>query len=459
MSRHPLHHVRLTTESLEPRNLLSVGGGGSFAAWAGHTSSDDFGNTFSQATEVATTSSTTKQAGKIERSGDVDMFRFVATQTGKMVIRQAASNSRLDSYLYIYSANGQLMARNDDTGASLNSQVEISVVAGNTYYIKAAAYGRSVGSYVVTLENKTAAPTTGTPSTPTTPTTPTTTPTTGTTTSTPTTGAFQIDVTMTGFTAAQQQIVQQAVDRWEEIIVGDLPNVTYQGRVIDDLLIAFSSINIDGTGGVLGQSSATSFRTDTGLPYRGFVQLDTSDVTSMQNSGSLLAVLEHEIAHVLGFGVLWSDLGLLTGSRTSSPGFTGTRAVAEYNAIFGTNVSAVPVEADGGSGTALAHWEESIFGNELMTGWYNSGQTNPLSRITIASLADLGYQVNMSAADNYTTSTRSTLATRSSSSSSSSTSMSLQSWINALMDSTSTRRRFIDQVMTCYGNDTNALMI
>ena len=46
-----------------------------------------------------------------------------------------------------------------------------------------------------------------------------------------------------------------------------------------------------------------------------------------------------------------------------------------------------------------------MLGNELMTGWINSGQSNPLSRITIASLADLGYQVNLSAADTYTAST------------------------------------------------------
>jgi hypothetical protein len=42
-----------------------------------------------------------------------------------------------------------------------------------------------------------------------------------------------------------------------------------------------------------------------------------------------------------------------------------------------------------------------VFANELMTGWYNAGRANPISRITVASLADLGYQVNMAAADSY----------------------------------------------------------
>ena len=79
-----------------------------------------------------------------------------------------------------------------------------------------------------------------------------------------------------------------------------------------------------------------------------------------------------------------------------------SHATAEYNAIFHTSATSVPVENTGGSGTADAHWRESVFGNELMTGWLNSGITNPLSRITVASMADLGYQVNMNAADSYT---------------------------------------------------------
>lgn len=462
MTRRSPTRVRLAAESLEPRNLLSAGPTGFTGYWAGRTVSDDYGNTMAQAAQIAiTNNNSATQSGKIERAGDVDIFRFVAAQSGTLVVQQAASSgSRLDSYLYVYSAQGQLLGRNDDTASSLNSRVEIAVVAGRTYYLKAAAYGRSVGSYILSLAPSGQAspgttPTTpATPTTPTTPTPPTTTPT-STDTTTTTTGSFQIDVTMTGFTAAQQQIIQRAVDRWEEIIVGDLPNVTSQGRVIDDLAIAFSAITVDGTGGVLGQAAATAFRSGSGLPYRGYVQLDTSDVASMQNAGTLLSVLEHEIAHVLGFGVLWESMGLLSGTRTSSPGYTGANAVAAYNSLFGTNVSSIPVEADGGSGTALAHWEESVLGNELMTGWINTGQSNPLSRITIASLADLGYQVNLAAADTYTASNTSTSVARSLSS----LTTSRQSWAALYTEPASTRRRAIDQVMTGFGQDIRSLII
>jgi hypothetical protein len=356
---------------------------------------DDYGNTMAQATALSLSESGSGvQSGKIEKAGDVDVFSIVAPVTGTMTIQQAAATgSKLDSVVYVYSSSGQLLAQNDNSGASRNSLVEFDVVAGSTYYVKAAARGTSTGAYNLQLSTEAA------------------------TTTTPSEDGFQIDVTITGMTDAEEAIVEQAVTRWEQIIVGDLPDVTYRGQAIDDVQIAISGITIDGSGSVLGQSSVTAVRSDSCLPCAGYIQLDTADVATMLSNGSLLGVLEHEIAHVLGFGVIWSELGLLTGSNTSNPGFTGANAVAEYNSIFGTSASAVPVEADGGSGTALSHWDESVFDNELMTGWYNSGETNALSRITVASMADLGYQVNMAAADSYTaptsTSTTSVVTTSS----------------------------------------------
>ena len=59
------------------------------------------------------------------------------------------------------------------------------------------------------------------------------------------------------------------------------------------------------------------------------------------------------------------------------------------------------VENTGGAGTADAHWRESVFGNELMTGFVDAG-VNPLSRVTVASMGDLGYTVNLADADPYT---------------------------------------------------------
>jgi hypothetical protein len=61
----------------------------------------------------------------------------------------------------------------------------------------------------------------------------------------------------------------------------------------------------------------------------------------------------------------------------------------------------VPVEAGGGLGTALSHWRESVFDKEIMTGFLDSSG-NVLSRLSIASMADLGYQVDITTADAYT---------------------------------------------------------
>jgi hypothetical protein len=44
----------------------------------------------------------------------------------------------------------------------------------------------------------------------------------------------------------------------------------------------------------------------------------------------------------------------------------------------------VPVESSGGSGTRDAHWRESVFTNELMTGYAGPGRDLPLSRMTIS---------------------------------------------------------------------------
>ena len=62
--------------------------------------------------------------------------------------------------------------------------------------------------------------------------------------------------------------------------------------------------------------------------------------------------------------------------------------------------SSVPLETGGGPGTAGSHRSEAVFGNELMTG-YISGAPDPLSILTVATLQDVGYTVNYSAADFY----------------------------------------------------------
>jgi len=105
--------------------------------------------------------------------------------------------------------------------------------------------------------------------------------------------------------------------------------------------------------------------------------------------------------HVLGFGTLWGDAGLVVGEGSSDPWFRGVHArdlMATRNGGAAYTGTPVPVEAGGGAGTRDVHWRESVFDHELMTGWVDAN-TNPLSATTIGSLQDLGYVVDASRAD------------------------------------------------------------
>lgn len=211
------------------------------------------------------------------------------------------------------------------------------------------------------------------------------------------------------FTAAQQ--------RWQEVIVRGITDVSVPPTppclpagadplpaVVDDLIIDVAVVAIDGDGGVLGQAGPTCVSTGNGLAIHGVMEFDEDDVASLLSEGSFDQVILHEMAHVLGVGTLWdlSSIGnprnLITGAGSSNPRYVGGRGVAENSTLGRTGT--VPVEAGGGPGTRDAHWRESTFDDEIMTGYLNTG-FNPLSRLTIGSLADLGYHVDLGAADAY----------------------------------------------------------
>jgi hypothetical protein len=210
---------------------------------------------------------------------------------------------------------------------------------------------------------------------------------------------------------------ESAASRWETLITGDLSNVLIQNQavscapalneVIDDLLIFMDIVPIDGAGGILGQAGPCYYRSTGHLPITGMMQFDVDDLAALHTSGQLEQVILHEMGHVLGIGSYWNAFGLLNPSNCSAtspdPYFSGASAVAAFDAAGGTTYlgNKVPVENTGGAGTVCSHWRESVLDNELMTGWLNAG-TNPLSAITVESLADMGYTVNAAGADAYT---------------------------------------------------------
>jgi hypothetical protein len=215
-------------------------------------------------------------------------------------------------------------------------------------------------------------------------------------------------------TDAQCAAFTDAAARIEAAVVGALPPADLTGArcdgtalsgTVDGLLILVRLVEIDGPRGVLGQAGPCVLRGSNGLPAVGVMEFDTADLAELQAEGRLGNTILHEMLHIVGFG-FW-DAPLLSGARTSSSAFTGANAVAAASEFDGAPASwtTVPVEncaglssSQCGAGTRDSHWRESVFGNELMTG-YLSGAAQPLSRTTIASLADLGYTVNLEAAD------------------------------------------------------------
>jgi hypothetical protein len=228
------------------------------------------------------------------------------------------------------------------------------------------------------------------------------------------TAAYQIEVRfLTVVSPARRAAFTNAADRWEALVFGDVPdqpvNVGDCGGVlpttsetVDDVVIFASVDSIDGAGGVLGQAGPCVIRsTGRRFPVMGVMLFDSADVADLESAGELELVIQHEMAHVLGFGTRWG--GFLVGANGSDPHFVGGEALAAFDRVGGTGYSAgakVPVENCCGSGTRNSHWRESVFDRELMTGFLNFG-ANPLSMTTAASMGDLGYRVNYAASDAY----------------------------------------------------------
>jgi hypothetical protein len=202
-----------------------------------------------------------------------------------------------------------------------------------------------------------------------------------------------------GLNENQKAIFDAAAKRWMEIIQG-----TTNGRNLR-LVIAASGPSIDGPGRVLGQAGPTRVRPSDRLPVAGIMEFDRADLAALESDGSLQDVILHEMGHVLGIGTLWETQNLLRGANTNNPVNVGENAMREYATLLGPSeppITPVPVANTGGPGTALGHWRETTFDFELMTGFAEQAPAvMPLSRLTVATLQDLGYQVSYDAADPY----------------------------------------------------------
>lgn len=212
-------------------------------------------------------------------------------------------------------------------------------------------------------------------------------------------GAYNVEINFKGeWTVQLQQAFIDSADLLSSIILSDIPDVFFRGKVIDDIKIDAKLSAIDGPGGILGQAGPTAVRTDGYLPATAIMEFDSADAETFDGMGLWDDIVLHEMTHSIGFGTIWDFQGLLSGAGTTSPLFTGANATLAYESDSGVvGAAGVPLEFEYGAGTNDSHWLEATFDNELMTGIIDS--QNVVSNMTIASLEDLGYDTVWDASD------------------------------------------------------------
>jgi hypothetical protein len=204
-----------------------------------------------------------------------------------------------------------------------------------------------------------------------------------------------------------------ALARWEEVVTGDAgTGVTYpptgltpglcqlvdasllNGAFIEDIAILMSIGPIDGPNNTLARGGNCGYGRQT-LPavISGQMKIDEADAGA--SAAFLEDVIWHEIGHALGIGTLWQNF--TTGVGTPTVRYNGTNGTAEWTALGGA-AGGVPLEPDIG-----AHWHEAYFNAEIMTPQAESpGTAQPISRVTVGALLDLGFGAVLGAADAYT---------------------------------------------------------
>ena len=366
--------------------------------------SDDHGDTRATATTITQGS---PLSGRLETAADIDFFKVTATSGGTLfaatdVGRVGDPGYPAGTVVRIESAG--LVSTNEDSFDA------VSVDLGSSTSVE--AYVRVSGTTPTRYEVAVwlTAPT-------------------------ETDTSFDIELRNLGTepTAAQKTAIRAAADVWESVISAGEPyriviDSTWEceagdpstfGDYVDDIRIDIRLEPIDGPSGTLGAAGPCVWRSG-GLPLISEVTFDTDDLGRF--GGTVLRrLVVHEMAHALGFGtsVQWS--ALLENSAVQyledHPGsttlpdthFPGAAAVREFDTLLdGAAYSGnkVPVENDTqrfGAGGLDGHWRETVFGSELMTAAISTSTSAaaPLSRVTIAALADLGYRVDYTRAGSF----------------------------------------------------------
>lgn len=262
--------------------------------------------------------------------------------------------------------------------------------------------------------------------------------------------SFTLDLRFFGaaMSPEAQAAVTNAANRIKAAIVGQIPLVGLQGADLalcgvigltgtlnesTNGVIMYAGVGpIDGAGRILAQAGPCYVRNQSNLPAVGVMKFDEADIQTYINTGRFESVVLHEMNHAVGFGTIWPDKNLLqnpaytntenpqpTGSL--DPRYAGAQGLAQclalgVSATYCAAGGGIAVEQCGTAGTADGHWREvftsnctgtnnapvggvAAFDSEVMTGYVEGSANMPWSAMSIAQYQDLGYTVNLMAAD------------------------------------------------------------
>jgi hypothetical protein len=211
---------------------------------------------------------------------------------------------------------------------------------------------------------------------------------------------------LSGFSSVAQNAIREAASFWERVIT-HRSSITNSGPLVVDITSSYENTN---TLASAGPSSLRLNGTNI-IIERGSSTINTRFLNDYNaNPNYLRDIMIHEFAHILGIGTLWEPTRFSWSDGTIS--YAGNNLINSSTATYNANTyaghaygemlgiftqRAVPVEAG-----VFGHWDESRFDRELMTPQAEgSGIPIPLSQLTIASLRDIGWNVNYGAAETY----------------------------------------------------------